>query len=108
MDFVRCKISHFNFDEKNFEIYGRICHIIRESTLSPKEFVSESEPVSFRWFGLFFHIRKDEESIGRIEELYRQVYKIYDKRLYDKRLSRLMCSIKRHFIPQYFWGLQLL
>lgn len=103
MDFVRCEITYFIFDEKNFEIYKRICHIIGESTLSRKEFMSGSDSVSFRWFGLFFHIWKNEESIGRFEELYRQAYKIC-----DKRLSRLICSIKRHFIPQYFLGASII
>lgn len=103
MDFVRCKITHFKFDEKNFEIYERICHIIGDGTLSPKEFMSESDSVSFRWFGLLFHIWKDEESIGRFEELYRQAYNIC-----NKRFSRLMCSIKRHFIPQPFLGASII
>lgn len=103
MDSVQCEIAHFIFDEKNFEIFKRICHIIGESKLSPNEFMSESDSVSFRWFGLYFHIWKDEESIGRFEELCRQAYKIC-----DKRFSRLMCSIKQHFIPQHFWGTSII
>ena len=53
------------------------------------------------WLALLYSITDRWKSND--PEKNKKAYKIC-----DKRFSRLMCSIKQHFIPQHFWGTSII